>query len=155
MSRSKVALLLLLSAVAIGTVALLLPPIPQPLAYHHSADQRSLFTIPNFGDVASNLGFACVGILGLAFLLCSPKEAGSAFANPSERYPYLLMFAGMLLTALGSAYYHFAPDNGRLVWDRLPMTIVFMSLVGAVIVERISVRTGLLLFPVLLAIGAS
>jgi hypothetical protein len=59
----------------------------------------------------------------------------------------------MLLTAAGSAYYHLAPNNDRLVWDRLPMTIVFMSLVAAMIAERISVRAALWLWPVLLAIG--
>jgi hypothetical protein len=58
-----------------------------------------------------------------------------------------------LLTAIGSSYYHLAPDNARLVWDRLPMTIVFMALVAAMIEERISVRAGLWLLPFLLAIG--
>ena len=60
----------------------------------------------------------------------------------------------MILTAAGSSYYHWAPDNERLVWDRLPMTVVFMSLVAAMIAERISVRSALLLWPALLAIGA-
>jgi hypothetical protein len=154
-SRSKVAWLLLASAVAIAIVALLLPPLPQPLAYHQFADQRSWLGIPNFGDVASNLGFALVGIWGLIFLLHSEQEKPNRFASPGERWPYLIMFAGMLLTAFGSAYYHLAPDNARLVWDRLPMTIVFMSLVAAVIAERISLRAGLLLLPLLLAIGAA
>ena len=38
--------------------------------------------------------------------------------------------------------------------DRLPMTFVFMSLVAAMIAERISVKSGLRLLPVLIAIGA-
>jgi len=59
----------------------------------------------------------------------------------------------MVLTAFGSAYYHLAPDNQRLVWDRMPMTTVFMSMVAAVIAERISVRAGLRLWPWLLAVG--
>jgi hypothetical protein len=154
-SRPKAALLLLASAAAISVVALLLSPIPQPLSYHRFADQRSWFGIPNFGDVASNLGFALVGICGLVFVLRSPTGEGSRFSVPAERWPYALMFAGMLLTAFGSAYYHLAPDNARLVWDRLPMTMVFMSLVAAVIAERINLRAGLLLLPLLLAIGAS
>ena len=62
-------------------------------------------------------------------------------------------FFGLLLTALGSAYYHLAPDNERLVWDRLPMTVVFMPLVAALIAERASVKLGLLLLPVLTAVG--
>jgi hypothetical protein len=60
----------------------------------------------------------------------------------------------MLLTAFGSAYYHLAPDNTRLIWDRIPMTIVFASLVAAVIAERIGVHAGLRLLPFLIAIGA-
>src|SRR5206468_561123 len=39
--------------------------------------------------------------------------------------------------------------------DRLPMTIVFGSLVAALIVERISVRAGLRLLPWLIAFGAA
>ncbi len=152
-SRSRTGLLLLAAAVVIGVISLLLPPIPQPLSYHQFADQRSWLGIPNFGDVASNLGFALVGLCGLTFLF--QAQPSKATLTAAERWPYALMFAGMLLTAFGSAYYHLAPDNARLVWDRLPMTIVFMSLVSAVIVERISVRAGLWLLPVLLAIGAA
>jgi hypothetical protein len=58
------------------------------------------------------------------------------------------------LTAFGSSYCHLAPDNARLVRDRLPMTLVFMPLVAAMIAERISLETGLGLLPVLTAIGA-
>jgi hypothetical protein len=58
-----------------------------------------------------------------------------------------------VLTAAGSSYYHLAPDNARLVWDRLPMTIVFMSLVATLVAERISVTAGLTLLPFLLAVG--
>jgi hypothetical protein len=58
-----------------------------------------------------------------------------------------------MMTAFGSAYYHLAPDNARLVWDRLPMTIVFMPLVASLIQERINVKLGLWLLPALMAIG--
>jgi len=75
------------------------------------------------------------------------------FVDPRERWPYVIAFAGMILVAIGSGYYHLAPDNERLVWDRLPMTVVFMALVAAMIAERISVRSGMLLLPVLLALG--
>ncbi|MGH7338797.1 MAG: hypothetical protein ACREI7_14545, partial [Myxococcota bacterium] len=47
--------------------------------------------------------------------------------------------------------YHLAPDDARLVWDRLPMTIAFMSLVAAVVSERIDARWGnVLLWPLVL-----
>ena len=73
--------------------------------------------------------------------------------DPRERWFYVAVFFGMLPTAAGSSYYHLAPDNDRLVWDRLPMTIVFMSLVAAMIAERICVRVALWLWPILIAIG--
>ena len=65
--------------------------------------------------------------------------------------PYLTLFEGVALTALGSGYYHLAPDNARLVWDRLPMTIGFMGLLAAVLAERVSVPVARRLFVPLLA----
>jgi hypothetical protein len=65
----------------------------------------------------------------------------------------MVMFAGLILTAFGSAYYHLAPGNARLVWDRIPIMIVFMALLAAVIAERVSVGAGLWLFPVLQLAG--
>lgn len=144
------------AALVIGVAALFFGPIPQPLSYHHFADQRAFFGIPNFGDVASNLAFGVVGIWGLAFLLASDTDRlRRSFVDDRERIPYLCVFLGLLLTAFGSSYYHLAPDNARLVWDRLPMTIVFAGLVSAVISERIDVKGGLALLPLLLLAGAS
>ncbi len=148
--RSKAPLLLLALAIVIAIVALFLPPIPQPLAYHNFADQRAWLGIPNFGDVVSNVPFAMVGLGGLIFLF---KPRPATFVDPRERWLYLVMFAGLILTAFGSAYYHLAPGNARLVWDRIPIMIVFMALVAAVIAERVSVVAGLWLFPALQATG--
>lgn len=128
-----------------------LPPIPQPASYHQFADQRRWLGIPNFGNVISNLAFAIVGVCGIAFLRRKGKRP---FLDQRERWPYYGVFIGMLLTAFGSAYYHLAPNNVHLVWDRLPMTIVFGSLVAALIAERISVSAGLRLLPWLIAFGA-
>lgn len=137
-------------AVGIALVVLLLPPIPQPNSYHQFADQRAWLGIPNFANVMSNLLFAIVGIWGIIFLR---KDANRCFLDSRERWPYLGVFIGLVLTAFGSAYYHLAPNNAHLVWDRLPMTIVFGSLVSALIVERISIRTGVQLLPWLIALG--
>src|SRR5689334_10321096 len=110
--------------------------------------------VPNFGDVFSNLPLPFIGAWGLWFLFRRiPEKSGGGFLDPRERWPYVLVAFGILLTAFGSVYYHLAPDNARLVWDRLPMTIVFMSLVSAMIAERIAIRVGLWLLPVLLIIG--
>ena len=139
--------------VSLIVIVILIPRVPQPATYHNFADHRGWLGIPNIGDVVSNLGFALVGILGLYAMLRRPSQI--RFLDPREKWPYLIIFFGLLLTAAGSSYYHLAPDNARLVWDRLPMTIVFMSLVATLIAERISVQVGLWLLPFLLAIGAA
>ena len=133
-------LALALAALAWGIFA---PPAVQPQAYHAFADARSFLGVPNAADALSNLAFLVVGLLGLAFLW-RERAAGSSgrFSSPHELRPYAVFFAGVLLTSAGSAWYHLAPDDARLVWDRLPMTIAFMSLVAAVIAERIDRRLG-------------
>jgi hypothetical protein len=68
----------------------------------------------------------------------------------------LVFYLGVVLTGFGSAFYHLWPDHDRLVWDRLAMTIVFMSFVATIISERISIRAGFfLLFPLLIAGGGT
>jgi len=154
MSRNNPVPALLALTATMTAIVLLAPRRPQPLSYHNFADQRAWLGVANFGDVASNLAFAIFGVWGLWFLLrLTPQETADRFADVRERWFYVLVFLGLLLTAVGSSYYHLAPDNTRLVWDRLPMTIVFMSLVAAVIGERTSARAALLLWPILLAIG--
>lgn len=95
-----------------------------------------------------------IGICGLLFLLrSSPSQLKRRFLHSRERWPYVLVFLGLLLTAFGSSYYHLSPNNARLVWDRLPMTIAFMAMVAAIISGRISLRTGFWLLPMLLLVG--
>jgi hypothetical protein len=146
--------LLLLLAVVVAVIDFSLPRIPQAQSYHHFADQRSFLGVPNFADVTSNLPFAVIGIYGLMFLLQPISSlVPTHFLDPRERWPYFFVFVGVLLTAFGSSYYHLAPGNARLVWDRLPMTIAFMAMVAAVIAERINLETGLWLLPALLLVG--
>ena len=140
-------------ALGIGVLTFRLPPVPQPDSYHQFADQRPWLGIANFGNVVSNLAFAIVGLWGLWFL-SKPDKLKNTFIDLRERRPYVVAFLGLLLTAFGSAYYHLAPSNARLVWDRLPMTIAFGSLVAVVIMERISVEAGLKVLPFLVAIAA-
>ena len=131
--------------------AFLLPAVPQSLEYHHFADRRDLWGIANFLDVVSNLGFLIVGIAGLVIVFGGRAQ----FEFRSERWPYAVFFLGALLTALGSGYYHLAPDNESLFWDRLPMTIAFMGLVASQIVDRINIRAGLALLVPMLLLGAA
>jgi hypothetical protein len=147
------ALLALAVAVAgIGVFAR--PPLAQDPAYHLMADQRPLLGIPNCLNVLSNLPFAVVGLWGLAVIFWRRAGRATPLADPWERWPYAALFAGTALTAFGSAYYHLAPDNARLVWDRLPMTLAFMGLLAAVFGERVSLPVGRLLLGPLLLLGA-
>lgn len=146
--RARV-LAVVVAAAALAAGACLLPRVPQPLWYHAFADQRSWGMVPNAADVLSNLAFLLAGIAGLRAL------GRARFHQPRERIPYAAFFAGLALTAFGSAYYHLAPSNSRLFWDRLPITVGFMALTAALIAERISVRAGLRLLPALLLLGAA
>lgn len=137
--------------IAVAIVALFLKPIPQWQSYHDFADRRSWVGIPNFGDVSSNVLFAVAGVLGLAAFF--RRDSRVRFVDSRERWAYVFVFVGLLLTAFGSSYYHLRPDDARLVWDRLPMTIAFMALVAAMIAERIDVWLGLYLLPILMLIG--
>ncbi len=131
--------------------AFIAPRVAQPLSYHQFADARSWLGVSDFENVASNVPSAIFGLWGLLFLR---KHAGlPTFLDPRERLPYLVFFIGVFLTAVGSSYYHLMPGNSRLVWDRLPMTIAFMSLVSALIAERIDLNLGLRLLVPLLLIG--
>jgi len=131
--------------------AVLLPAMPQPLPYHDFADHRTMLGVANFLDVVSNAAFVLAGLAGLVVVM----RRGTAFAADIERWPYAVFFAGMVLTGLGSAYYHLMPENESLFWDRLPMTVAFMSLVAAQVVDRIDTRTGLVLLLPMLLIGAA
>jgi hypothetical protein len=139
---------LALFTVGFALAAVLVPAMPQPLSYHVFADCRTLWAIPNFFNVVSNLPFLAGGVLGLRLIF----RGHGRFIDAREQLPYLVFFLGALLTCFGSAYYHAAPDNPRLVWDRLPMTLGFAGLVSAAIAERVDRSLGLRsLWPLLLA----
>jgi hypothetical protein len=149
-SASKaVAGLVTFTAICVAA-ALLAPPIAQPLSYHDFADGRELLGVPRFADVVSNLFFLVAGIVGIAVV----ATRRAAFASPAERWPYLVFFAGLVLTSIGSAYYHLAPDNARLVWDRLPITATLAGLFLSQVADRIDVRAANALLVPAIAVGA-
>jgi|TARA_B100000315_G_scaffold260913_1_gene327243 hypothetical protein len=133
-------------------VLFFLQPIPQDPGYHQFADLRGLWGISNFGDVMSNLPFCLVGLLGF-WALFQHRGDGSRIVHPSEGWMIMLAFLGITLVGPGSAYYHWSPTNDTLLWDRLPMTIAFMSIFALMILERVNVRAGQYLFPLLLVVG--
>ena len=141
--------LLLAIVIACVIAAIAYGPIPQPPGYHAFADRRSLFGIANFWNVASNLPFLLVGIAGLFVL----RRGSAPGVLPALRPAYLVFFAGTMLVAFGSSYYHLAPSDQTLAWDRLPMTISFMAFLPILIGERIDPAIGARLLVPLLAIG--
>jgi hypothetical protein len=152
MSRNKrIAILLGISVVAV-TAALFVPPIAQDPQYHNLSDRRIIAGIPNFGDVVSNVAFLVVGVLGLLKLV-QIREDRSRLILKQEIIPFAVAFAGTALIFAGSAYYHWAPSNETLVWDRLPMTFAIMGIFSMVIAERVSVKVGVALLIPLLALG--
>ncbi|QKT04487.1 ceramidase domain-containing protein [Ectothiorhodospiraceae bacterium 2226] len=124
-------------------------PLPQDPAYHHFADQRAWLGVPAAWNVLSNLAFVLVGAAGMALVVWLRR----ARRAPVHR-AYLVLFAGVLLTGFGSAYYHLAPSNTTLFWDRLPMTVAFMGFFCSVLVERVDRRLADRLLLPLLLVGA-
>ena len=104
-------------------------PIPQDRGYHVFADIRTCLGLPNFGNVASNILFLAVGAAGM--LWCY-RNAGMG-----ARRSWMVLFLGVALVFFGSGYYHRAPDDDSLVWDRLPMTVAFMGLFTALLAEHL------------------
>ena len=72
------------------------------------------------------------------------------------RPAWIVAFAGIALVSVGSAWYHRAPGDDTLLWDRLPMTIGFMGLLAAVLAIPFGERIGrLALWPaVIIGVGS-
>lgn len=133
-------LLIIVGLMAASLLALLLlPPISQSQRYHEFADARSIAGIPNFWNVVSNIPFSVIG--AVALLRCRRDAATT------------IVFASIFLVGFGSAYYHWAPDDDTLFWDRLPMALAFMALLAGAIGERVSAGAGAILLWPLLAIA--
>jgi hypothetical protein len=131
MARQRYAVLaavlagLLVAAFAAG-------PYLKGLTTEWYADARPMLGVPNFLNVASNLPFLLVGLAGLALCARAPRPAPALAA-------WQVFYAGMALTCFGSAWYHLAPSDGTIVWDRLGMIVAFVGMAAAVVAE--STRT--------------
>ena len=120
----------------------LLPPFAQPQSFHEYADQRAWLGLPHAADVLSNLPFLVVGALGLYFVSAGWRSTNrGAFFDQRAAWPYALLFAGIVLTAFGSAWYHAQPNDATLLWDRLPMAFGFAGLVAGTLMDRAPQRT--------------
>ena len=148
---TRIVALAALSAL-IAAAAFVLPPMVQPAGYHDFADHREWLGVPNFLNCASNIALLVVGLLGLRLTL--ERRSFVAFVRHAERIPCGIFFASLALTCFGSFWYHLAPDDPRLVWDRLPMALGFMAFLAMVIAERVGMRAGLVSLTPLLLFGA-
>jgi hypothetical protein len=107
------------TVIAMIVVAMLIHgPIAQPARYHDFADVSEWLGIEHAADVLSNLPFAIVGMWALL-----RRRAGAAWTA---------FDAALVLTAIGSGYYHASPDDARLAWDRLPIALACAALLAAV-----------------------
>ena len=146
--RAKQSLLLGICLVAV-IATLLAPRIPQDPAYHLFADQNSFLSIPNALNVLTNLIFAWIGVEGLYRL----QRPGELQILNQFRIAYQIFFISLVLISAGSIYYHWSPDNLSLAWDRVAMTVSFMSFFAILLAERVSLRAARMLFPALLCAG--
>lgn len=121
-------------------------PMPQWESYHDLADTRVYLGVPRAGDVLTNLAILVAGLWGWSI---GPR----AHLAPEERPAYALLVFGTIATAVGSAYYHLAPSNPTLVWDRVPMTIVMAALLALVLADRLDMRYARAALPPLLTLG--
>lgn len=132
---------ILVGMLALGLIcAFAVAPIPQAPGYHRFADARTFLGIPNFNDVMSNVGFLLIGVAGV--LVLTGKRSRRIFFEPRDARPYVVFFLAVSLVAFGSGYYHWAPSNERLLWDRLPMSVAFMAFASAIVADRIDARAG-------------
>jgi hypothetical protein len=141
----KKAVLLFVSVLAVGSI-FVLPPIRQNPHYHDFANHAEHYRIVNFWNVVSNAAFLLVALAGWHALQLG-DEAEETWKKTCVR----VLLLGIGFTAFGSAYYHWHPSDARLLWDRLPMTIVFMCVFTLTIGERIDARlASRLLWPLLI-----
>ena len=136
LSRSEAVLLAAIAALLL--LALLGPAIAQPAGYHHFADRRAFWGLPYAMDVLSNLPFAIAGLAGMECLRRRPHGA----IGPIARAMAWIFFAGLLLTAAASSWYHFAPDDAGLAMDRGGMAIAFAGILGLAAAIQVSERAG-------------
>ena len=137
LSTTRATLLAVCALMAPWLAAWWLPFLAQPQSFHDYADQRPWLGLPHAADVLSNLPFLAIGAIGLHFVLRGWKQGSrGAFSGQQTAWPYALLFAGVTLTAFGSAWYHAQPNDATLLWDRLPMALGFAGLVAGTLTDR-------------------
>lgn len=99
---------------------------------HPFADARAYLGIPNAMDVLSNLPIFLVGLW-----VWHSLPSGRALPDTTKRATQVFS-AGLMLTGIGSAIYHWAPSAYTLVWDRSGMAIAFAGMLSLALAEHVS-----------------
>lgn len=102
---------------------------------HPFADARAFWGLSNAMDVLSNLPLAAVGLSGCLLLLSDRRMPAATWTALQ------VFFMGLLLVALGSAWYHWAPSAAGLALGRLGMAVVFGGAVSLAVAERVGQRS--------------
>lgn len=103
-------------------------PIVQWAGYHDFADTRGWAGLPNAANLLSNLAFLMAGLWGLV------RVVRHGASSPA----WGLFALAVLLTAFGSAAYHWAPSAHSLLGDRLPIAWACAALTCAFLAERVN-----------------
>ena len=130
--KRRVAWLIVIVVAPLLYLLFLHAAIPQDKGYHIFADVRTCLGIQNFSNVASNLAFLLMGVIGALWCFRNLKSGA--------RLSWLVFFVGVALVFAGSGYYHATPNDDTLVWDRLPMTLAFMGLFAALVGEHLGMQ---------------
>ena len=154
----KLEYVLIAAVLGLLAVAIFGPAVVQPEHQHAFADQRMRFGIPFAMDVLSNLSFAAWGLVGMMCLCALVKRTKpSALVKRSkisaEHALAGLFFAGLVITAAASSYYHWQPDDSGLGVDRLGMVVEFAGLLGLAVANCISHRGGVATAAAMLLLG--
>lgn len=117
---------------------------------HPFVDARSWWGVPNTLDVLSNVPLVIAGVAGFC---CLRERTLARHTSHALR----VFFAGLIFSGLGSATYHWAPDAGSLVIDRLGMAVAFAGVLALSVAERVGQREARLFLPtvLLLALGSA
>ncbi len=139
-------------AVFFPMLADLLPQIPTSghshLHVHGHAfiDARSFLGIPNGLDVISNIPFLFAGGWGLVLL------RRRTLTNATHRAAQVF-FIGLILTCLGSSFYHWAPSDFGLMIDRIGMAVAFAGVISFAAGSRLGESVAQKAIPVLLILA--
>ena len=128
---------LAVAALLAGLALLWHGPVPQWASYHAFADDRGWLGLPHAANVLSNLPFAVIGLWAWRRLRRAPPAARGAGTAA-----WSLFACAVACTAFGSAFYHWAPTNFTLVFDRLPIAWACAALTCAFLAERVAPAWG-------------